>query len=187
LDAYISCATWSSCAVIADAPGRRDDRGRGPRPTLALVRSRTRSLRWLVAEQVRPALTAAVGRLPERPCRSMTWEGHSRARPGSPPTPGSRRTSAIRAAPGSGPAVRTPTGCCASTCPGPSTCAASARPTWTASPPNQGPTSTGPRLSGTPHAYSRGHCADPMRPPRTDRSAEAGRVSLERSRCSLRR
>jgi hypothetical protein len=108
-----------------------------------------------------------MARLPRRLCRSLTWDhGKEMAEHARFTTDtGVPVFFCDPAAPGSGPATRTPTGWCANTCPGPLIYAASARPTWTASPPNSTAALDRSLAFRHPHAYSQRHCADPLRPP----------------------
>ena len=94
--------------------------GKRPSAVLTLVERTSRSVLLVAlpagwrAEQVRPALTWAMKGLPKRLGRWLTWDH------------GKEMAEHAR--------FTTDTGI--NTCPGPPICAASARPTWTASPPN---------------------------------------------------
>ena len=121
----------------------------------------------VTAQQVRPALTAAVLRLPEQLRRSLTWD-HGREMAEHvqfTSTPVSRCTSATRAAPGSGARMRTPTACSANTCPGAPTYASSIRMRWIPSPPISMAALDKPLASRHPHRHSRRRCTNPLRPP----------------------
>ena len=82
-----------------------------------------------------PPCAAAVTKLPASSSgpspgtKAKRWP----ATPPSPSTPASRSTSATPTRPGSGHPARTPTGCCANTCPRAPTCPCTAKPTSTAS------------------------------------------------------
>ena len=109
--------------------------GKAMSPVATLVERSTRYLMLVAlpggdhkADAVADALAAAVTTLPTQLARSLTWDqGHEMA--AAPAVhhrrPGSRSTSATRSRPGSAAATRTPTGCCASTCPDDSTSAPS--------------------------------------------------------------
>jgi hypothetical protein len=66
----------------------------------------------------------AITALPAEPARTITRDQgiEMAATPTSPSPPASRSTSAARTHPGSAARTRTPTGCCASTCPKAPTC-----------------------------------------------------------------
>jgi hypothetical protein len=107
--------------------GRRPGAGQAPSAVLTLVERTSRSVVLVAlpagwpANQVRPALTTAMGRLPEQLGRWLTWDHgkemaeHARLTADT----GGRCSCATRAALGSEPATRTPTGWSATTCPGP--------------------------------------------------------------------
>jgi hypothetical protein len=90
------------------------------------------------AETVAAALRHHILKLPEQLRRSLMWDqGKELPRhTSSPSTPAFRCTSVIRRARGNAVRTRTSTGCCASTCPSVPTCAFTARPTSTLSPPS---------------------------------------------------
>jgi hypothetical protein len=118
--------------------------GKRPSAVLTLVERTSGSVALVAlpagwrAEQVRPALTAAMSRLPKRLRRSLTWDQGKEMAEHVRFTliRGCWCSSATRVAPGSEPATRMPTGPCANICPGLWICAASLRPIWTASPPS---------------------------------------------------
>jgi hypothetical protein len=153
--------------------GRRPGARQAPPAVLTLVERTSRSVLLVAlpagwrADQGRPALTAAMERLPERRRRSLTRDQgketaeHARFSAGT----GCRCASATRAAPGSGPVTRTPTAGAPTACPGPPTCAAAARPGWTAPPPSSTAAPDRPSAFRHPHSSWRRRCADPLRPP----------------------
>ena len=90
------------------------------------------------ADQVEQAMRQAITTLPADLARTITWDqGIEMVLPrrSSPSPPASRSTSATRTHPGSADRTRTPTGCCASTCPRAPTCPCTPPPTSTPSPP----------------------------------------------------
>src|SRR5215472_16183215 len=119
--------------------------GKNMSPVATLVERSTRFVMLVAlpsgnhqADAVADALTAAITTLPEQLAKTLTWDqGHEMA--------GHRRftiQTGVQACfcdpsrRGSAAATRTPTGCCASTCPAGSTSAPSPRPTSTPSPKN---------------------------------------------------
>ena len=121
----------------------------------------------VTAHQVRPALTAAVLRLPEQLRRSLTWD-HGREMAEHLQfsiDSGVRVFFCDPAAPGSAAPTRTPMGCCTNPCPRAPTYASSTRPPWMGSPPNATAALDKPSTSRHPHRSWRRRCADPLRPP----------------------
>jgi IS30 family transposase len=143
--------------------------GKRPSAVLTLVERTSRSVLLVAlpagwrAEQVRPALTAAIGQLPRSLCRSLTWDHgkemaeHARftADTGIPVFFCDPRSPWQRAS------NENANGLVRQYLPGPLICASSARPTWTASPPNSTAALDRSSASRHPHAYSRRRCADP--------------------------
>jgi len=105
----------------------------------------------VTAQQVRPALTTAILRLPEQLRRSLTWDQgrelaeHTQFTVDS----GVQVSFCDPRSPGSAAATRTPTGCSANTSPGAPTCVGSIRPRWMRSRPSCMVASTNPRLQDT--------------------------------------
>ena len=139
---------------ISERPAEAEDRavpghwegdlvfGRGMSPVATLVERSTRYLLLVglpagnhKADAVADALAAAVAHLPEHLAKSLTWDqGHEMAEHKRfTNETGIRSTSATRSRPGSAAATRTPTGCCASTCPDDSTSGPSPKTTSTPS------------------------------------------------------
>jgi IS30 family transposase len=133
--------------------------GKRPSAVATLVERTSRSVLLVAlpagwrAEQVRPGADRGHGSAPKQLRRSLTWDQgkemaeHARftAETGMPVYFCDPRSPWQRAG------MRTPTGCCANTCPGPPICAISARPTWTTSPPNSMAALDRPSASGHPH------------------------------------
>jgi Homeodomain-like domain len=119
------------------------------------------------AERMRPALTAAVLRLPQQLRHSLTWDHgkemaeHLRFTIDS----GVQSSSVTRVAPGSAAPTRTPTACSANTCPRAPTCASSIRLRWMRSRLSSTATLDKPWALRHPHRSWRRRCADPLRPP----------------------
>ena len=142
--------------LISERPAEAEDRavpghwegdlllGKRPSAVVTLVERASRYLTVVAlpdgykAEQVRPALAAAVARLPEQLRRSLTWDQgkemaeHARFTVDT----GVAVYFVIRAALGSAAATRTPMDCSANTCPRAATCASSTRRRWMPSRPS---------------------------------------------------
>ena len=114
------------------------------------------------AEAVRDALVQALGQLPPQLRRSLTWDQgaemalHAEIAQSS----ACRCSSARRPARGSGPATRTPTGCCASTSRRAPTCGCTGRGSGRGGRRTQRPTPQDPRLANTgPAPHISGYAA----------------------------
>jgi hypothetical protein len=115
----------------------------------------------LTAERMRPALTAAIPRLPQQLRRSRTWDhGKWPSICSSPSTRVSRSPSVTRGAPGSVAATRTPTACSANTSPRAATSAGSIRPRWMPSLLSSTAALDNPWASRHPHRSWRRRCPD---------------------------
>jgi len=88
------------------------------------------------ARLVEQAMRQAIGGLPGELARTITWDqGKELATTPTSPSPlASRSPAAIRTSLGSAGRTRTPTGCCASTCPREPTCRCTPPLPWLASP-----------------------------------------------------
>ena len=120
----------------------------------------------VTAHQVRPALTAAVLRLPQQLRRSLTWDqGREMAEHAQFTIDSGVQVYSVTRAGLSEAPTRTPTGCCANTSPRGATCASSIRQGWMPSPLNSMVALDKPSAFRHPHRSSRRRCADPLRPP----------------------
>jgi IS30 family transposase len=121
----------------------------------------------VTAHQVRPALTAAVGRLPQQLRRSLTWDQGREMAEHTQFTVDSGVQVYVcdPRSPGSAAPTRTPMGCSANTSPRAPTCASLIRPHSTPSRPNSTVALDKPSASRHPHRHSRRRYADPLRPP----------------------
>jgi IS30 family transposase len=142
--------------LVSERPAEAEDRavpghwegdlllGKRPSAVATLVERASRSLTLVAlpdgskAEQVRPALAAAVARLPEQLRRSLTWDQGKEMAEHTKFTvdTGVQVYFCDPRSPGSVAATRTPTACSANTCPGAPTCASSTRSPLTRSPPS---------------------------------------------------
>jgi hypothetical protein len=171
--------------LISERPAEAEDRavpghwegdlllGKRPSAVVTLVERASRYLTLVAlpdgykAEQVRPALAAAVARLPEQLRRSLTWDQGKEMAEHTKFTvdTGVQVYFGDPRSPGSVAATRTPTGCCANTSPEAPTCASSTRQPWMRSPPSSMAALDKPWASRHPHKHSRRRCPDPLRPP----------------------
>jgi IS30 family transposase len=117
----------------------------------------------VTAHQVRPALTAAVLRLPEQLRRSLTWDqGREMAeRTQFTIDSGVQVYFCDPRSPWQRAPTRTPTGCSANTCPRAPTCASSTRLGWMPSPPSSTVALDKPWAFRHPHRSWRRRCVDP--------------------------
>jgi hypothetical protein len=116
---------------------------------------------------VEAAMRKAIATLPAELRRSITWDqgAEMASHAASRPRPGSRSTSAIRTRPGSAARTRTPTACCASTCPRAPTCRSTPLPTSSDPAQPQRPTTQDPRLHDTIRGLRTGRCGHRLNPP----------------------
>ena len=146
--------------------------GRGMSPVATLVERSTRYLMLVGlpdghrAELVADALAAAITTLPRQLTRSLTWDqGHEMAEHArfSLDT-GIAVYFCDPNSPGSAAATRTPTACCVSTSPAPSTCATTARPTSMPPPPSSTAGLDRPSTSRHHHRHWPRCCVDRLSP-----------------------